>query len=374
MQTTPIVENCKKYFKPPVHRGVTKNIVYNEKNGENFKDPISCVNSGNNWTKDRCACNIGYFGPKCEEELLSDNYYNLGNVDNDFSKAKTVDSLSFTGKSCSTLCDLTRGCEGFLYQDKKCQLIGELVVGENNNLQYDYSKNGNLYYKKNNRPKFNDRGFLYYGSLPLRFWNDFEKVQTVYNNQVVMLKFLPENGISDNPNGTFLFSESKDFSKGKIVSRKANGSVSGLELTGVIYAKYVIGQKEETKEIPEKVSEVRMSLKQDTQIKNDKQPLIPLVIEHEPNNSKKTLRKISKNFSLRYKELSDNIIRLEKDSNFTDNELLELKDMKIIYKIEITNKIKTYVAEKEIAFTESECKSLKGQYKGKEVFVLEITI
>lgn len=246
--------------------GESNNGKFTDPLGDGNKiDPVLCEQNGgrSHFVKNQCKCLNPFFGPKCDQEAVSNKYYDAGTVPgsaivtlvNDqtttFGSIPTptqtiantnpglVNRLSFlyqyptNGNNpindpnlnlvCTQECDNTPGCNGVVYvplnesdgvmkPDNECLLIKGIAMGMTGNLNWSPTHQGDLFMKKPNRPTFNTVGFVFQNSsagMPLRFWAQDRIEEGFFKSQIVRttgtnVNFAPTSVMADVP-GVFNF-------------------------------------------------------------------------------------------------------------------------------------------------------------------------
>lgn len=219
-------------------QGSSSNGVVSIRNGNSYGDALSCKsgptrfwNKGSGTPKHICNCYPPFWGENCMRESYSDKYLAVGTPNiNDIllpnMNEQTVSRLSFPFKGnnseneeqliCTELCDQDEQCTGVLWNGPNNQemginnpsgscglLYGDVIVQNGKNIPYLINDDATLYLKNSNKLIFEDRVFVWNGTLPLRYWlynQIWEKnirLLTMYANTIYKLTFIPTNFIND---------------------------------------------------------------------------------------------------------------------------------------------------------------------------------
>ncbi len=144
-------------------------------------------------------CNPPFFGPNCSIEKHDRNYYAVGTPNPSDMKLSIINNIftnrkSFTEDSCSSQCDNTDECVGFIYQNNVCTLLKDNIISESV-IPYSKYKNSTLYLKSSDNLHFEHKIFLgaYIHSLPPRYWlvKDTPHYLQLSPNEISKLIFYP---------------------------------------------------------------------------------------------------------------------------------------------------------------------------------------
>lgn len=155
-----------------------------------------------------CQCVPPFFGPTCQLEKHSSNYFAVGRPHEPTLGITVLDEIQSDGKSfnehglvgsCSHTCDQTEGCIGFLYHDPgQCTLLTDkIVVPGNKSIAYSPYIDSTLYLRTSQSLHFQQRVFLasHGSAYPRRYWltNNTSYYQQVKMRTVYKLPFCPRS-------------------------------------------------------------------------------------------------------------------------------------------------------------------------------------
>lgn len=149
-------------------------------------------------------CEAPFYGPNCSREKHHKNYFAIGEVKSndlqvDISRTFLSDGKSFKAGSCSSTCDGTTGCVGFLYSGSTCSLLKGTVTLPRADLVYGRDLEPNFYLKSTENLAFSDTVFLgkYNFAFPPRYWlvNNTPYFAQLPLNKVERLSFAPKRAM-----------------------------------------------------------------------------------------------------------------------------------------------------------------------------------
>lgn len=212
-------------------RGESKNGYYDLENGNGILDPVTCNSIESSYFDNRCKCRVPFFGPNCDEEAFSDNYYDIG-IGASAGNMTFTNRLSFPfladpntpfsigNQTCTSRCDSDTNCVGVYYETGETMGIktadsvcGTLSASDITNKTFSMGdKQGNFFLKKPQVPIFTGVGYAFVNNLPKRYWIQNEKISSL--NSVPKLLQIKKNGLNSLPNylyslesGKFVFAE-----------------------------------------------------------------------------------------------------------------------------------------------------------------------
>jgi hypothetical protein len=212
-----------------VNAGASVDGIYAVSNGTALTTPIQCTKTATaQWITNYCQCIVPFYGAQCNLESQNLTYLAAGvppagSLLLPPTQTIITDRLSFDFANnpnvqthCTDQCDANDDCVGVLWQEPPplsygtattsgvCTLLlNDVLVNPGQNLPYDPTIQSSLYFKSGNAPQFTDRVFVYYGTLPPRYWvgdmlvNGSSIVQTLYPNQLYTLFYYPQYQVNN---------------------------------------------------------------------------------------------------------------------------------------------------------------------------------
>jgi hypothetical protein len=170
--------------------------------------------SNANWIGSSCICQHPFYGPTCSQEKHSSKYHAAGTPNLRTVTLDIIDEMVCTGKSfdindktnsnsCSTRCDNTKNCTGFIYRKSSptdstgvCSLLrSEVGVEAGATIPYSTTMESTLYMKNLKDLNFHDGIYLSNNeyNFPKRYWlmNETPKFTQLQPWVIKEIKFFP---------------------------------------------------------------------------------------------------------------------------------------------------------------------------------------
>jgi hypothetical protein len=188
-----------------------RNFVYSKNNipedGSKLTTKYLCEDTENtSWDGYKCICEPPFFGPYCSRERHDNKYFAVGVPNETTIDISVIDDIMTDGKSfnsngtinsCSSYCNNTKECVGFLYQyPGNCTLLSDnVIIPEGEGISYSHDVEPTLYLKDSENLQFEGRIFLgvISNSFPSRYWlvDETPYYSHLVRNNVKKILFAP---------------------------------------------------------------------------------------------------------------------------------------------------------------------------------------
>lgn len=151
------------------------------------------------WTDDGCICEPPFFGPHCSQEKHDSKFFAVGVPDEENIQITVINQAmaagkSFNEESCSSRCQNTSGCNGFIYHpDGMCTLLEQdVIIPPGTTIPYDPHSDATLYLRSSANLQFQNSVFLGV-IIPARFWlaPDSPTFMSLKVDEIKPLTFIP---------------------------------------------------------------------------------------------------------------------------------------------------------------------------------------